>query len=100
MIDLSTNDINQIAQQVAATQVAAQQIKETISPWLPALAIAAGWAGREINRFCAAARTGAEWTMQHGGITKIIGKLFWNPPPKAPVPSEDLRSSASSAVKN
>lgn len=80
MIDPNTitNAAAQAANNVAAASQAAAQIKETISPWAPALTIAAGWAGRELNRACASARIGAEWLMGHGGIFKLIGKLFWN----------------------
>ena len=75
---MDTNLISQIVAQVTAANAAAQQLHSQISPWLPALTVAAGWAGREINRACASARGGAEWLMAHGGIIKIIGKIFYN----------------------
>jgi hypothetical protein len=56
----------------------AQAMKEQISPWLSALAVAGGWAGRELTRFGAAATSRAEWIMGHGGLGRVIGKLIWN----------------------
>jgi hypothetical protein len=67
-----TNQINQLAQ-------TAQVVKTQLSPWLPALAVAAAWLGRELNRFIAWSETAAAKIIAHGGIIKIIGKLFYNP---------------------
>ena len=75
-------DTNQILQAGQAAQTAIEQanaIKGQINPWMiSAIGFAAGWAGREISRACAAARNCAEWFMAHGGIIKIGIKLFWN----------------------
>jgi hypothetical protein len=67
-------DTNQIAQ---AGQ-AAQEIKEQLSPWLPALAVAAAWLGRELNRFTIWSAGAAEKIMAHGGLVRIAIKIFWN----------------------
>jgi hypothetical protein len=66
-----TNQINQLAQ-------TAQDVKTQLSPWLPALAVAAAWLGRELNRFTIWSETAADKIIAHGGIIKIIGKIFWN----------------------
>jgi hypothetical protein len=89
MID--TNQILQAANNVAAASEAATQIKATMSPWMPALAIAAGWAGREISRATAAAKNGAEWSMKHGGLLRVAVKVFWVRGYKA-APTEDQES--------
>jgi hypothetical protein len=76
MID--TNSVTQAIQQLQAATLAAQEIHSQLSPWTPALAIGAAWCGREISRACNAAKNSAEWLMAHGGIIKIIGKIFYN----------------------
>lgn len=70
-------DTNQIAQ----AGEAAQEIKTQLSPWLPAIAVAAAWLGRELNRFTTWSARAAEKIMAHGGIVKITAKLFWNEAP-------------------
>jgi hypothetical protein len=67
-----TNQINQLAQ-------TAQDVKTQLSPWLPALTVAAAWLGREFNRFIVWSQIAADKIIAHGGIIKIIGKLFYNP---------------------
>jgi hypothetical protein len=67
-----TNQINQLAQ-------TAQDLKTQLNPWLPALAVAAAWLGRELNRFAAWSQAAADKIIAHGGIIKIIGKIFYNP---------------------
>jgi hypothetical protein len=67
-------DTNQIVQ---AGQ-AAQEIKSQLSPWLPALAVAAAWLGRELNRFTTWSASAAEKIMAHGGLIRIVIKIFWN----------------------
>jgi len=67
---LDTNQIAQIGQ-------TAQVIKTQINPWLPAIAIAA-WLGRELNRFIAWSEIAVERIVAHGGLIKILCKLFWN----------------------
>jgi hypothetical protein len=67
-------DTNQIAQLGQTAQV----IKAQINPWLPAIAIAAAWLGRELNRFIIWANFTAEKIIAHGGLIKILCKLFWN----------------------
>lgn len=67
-------DTNQIAQ-LGET---ARAIKTQLNPWLPALAIAAAWLGRELNRLAAWSQNAAEKIIAHGGLIKIVTKLFWN----------------------
>ena len=67
-------DTNQIAQLGQTAQV----IKAQINPWLPAIAIATAWLGRELNRFIIWANIAAEKIIAHGGLIKIFGRLFWN----------------------
>jgi len=69
MID--TNSITQLGQ-------TAQAIRTQLNPWLPALAIAAAWLGRELNRLAAWSASATEKIIAHGGLIKLIGKLFWN----------------------
>lgn len=71
---LDTNQILQLGQ-------TAQAIKTQVNPWLPALAIAAAWLGRELNRFIAWSRIAAEKIIAHGGVIKILAKIFWNKNP-------------------
>ena len=73
MID--TNQVQQLAQVGA-------EIKTQVSPWLPALAVGAAWAGREVRNFNAWLINGAEYVIGHGGLGMIIRKLIWNPPTK------------------
>lgn len=68
---LDTNQINQLGE-------TAQAVKTQLSPWLPAMAVAAAWLGRELNRFAAWSTIAAEKIIVHGGIVKIIAKIFWN----------------------
>jgi hypothetical protein len=68
---LDTNQINQLAE-------TAQAVKSQLSPWLPAMAVAAAWLGRELNRFVAWSEIAANRIIAHGGIVKIIAKIFWN----------------------
>jgi len=56
--------------------------KAQISPYLPALAVASGWAGREIANFNRWLKNVIEWMIGHGGIGWLIWKLIWNPPAK------------------
>lgn len=67
-------DTNQVIQAGQVVQTA----KQEISPYLPALAVGAAWAGRELNRFAAWSAGAAEKIMAHGGIGKILVKLIWN----------------------
>lgn len=69
MID--TNQINQLGE-------TAQAVKTQLSPWLPALAVGAAWLGRELNRFAAWSATTTDKIIAHGGVIKIIAKIFWN----------------------
>ena len=73
MID--TNSITQAAQTVA-------EAKTQFSPYLPTLAIAFGWAGRELRNFNAWLFLASEYVIGHGGIVMILKKLIWNPPAK------------------
>jgi hypothetical protein len=68
---LDTNQINQLGE-------TAQAVKTQLSPWLPALAIAAAWLGRELNRFVAWSAVATDKIIAHGGIIKIVVKIFWN----------------------
>jgi hypothetical protein len=73
MID--TNQIAQAAQDAAA-------LKAQLSPWLPALAVAAAWLGRELRNFNHWIFDLGEYVMAHGGLALYLKKLVWNPPPK------------------
>ena len=77
MIDPATitNTVAQAAQDVAA-------VKTQFSSYLPALAVAAAWAGREIRNVNLYIESVAAKIIEHGGIGMIIKKLFWNPPTK------------------
>jgi hypothetical protein len=68
---LDTNSIIQAGQ-------VAQAIKTQVSPWLPAIAVAAAWLGRELNRLSAWSENAAGKIMAHGGMVKILWKLIWN----------------------
>ncbi len=68
---LDTNQINQLGE-------TAQAVKTQLNPWLPALAIAAAWLGRELNRLVAWSAVAADKIIAHGGIVKIVAKIFWN----------------------
>ena len=76
---LDTNDLIQAGQ-------IAQTAREQISPWLPAITIAAAWLGRELNRLSAWLQTATSKIIAHGGLIKIVIKLFWAPD-IAPLPA-------------
>lgn len=67
-------DTNQV-QQIADT---AQAVKSQLQPWLPALAVGAAWAGREIANFNAWLISVSGKVIAHGGVARIIGKLIYN----------------------
>ena len=71
MID--TNQVQQAAQVVA-------EAKSQFAPYVPALAVAAAWAGRELKNFNAWCAGVAQYVIAHGGIGWLIWKLLWNPP--------------------
>lgn len=73
MID--TNQVQQAAQVVAEAKV-------QFSPYLPALAVAAAWCGREIRNFNVWLFNACEYMRSHGGIALLLWKLIWNPPAK------------------
>jgi hypothetical protein len=75
---LDTNQLQEISDRVAAAQAAAQAIKIQINPWLPALAIAAAWLGRELNRLATWSTATADKIIAHGGLFKLIAKVFYN----------------------
>ena len=80
MILPDTNQVQQIAQTAA-------EIKTQISPYLPALAVAAAWAGRELRNLNASLLATSEWLIAHGGMLMIARKLIWNPStPQSPKP--------------
>jgi len=68
-------DTNQV-QQVIDT---ASTVHTQLSPYLPALAIAAGWLGREIRNLNAWLLAASEYIIAHGGLLTIARKLLWNP---------------------
>ena len=70
MID--TNTIVQAAQDAAIA-------KATLAPYLPALAVAAAWAGREIRNFNNWVFDLGEYFIAHGGMLVYLKKIFWNP---------------------
>jgi hypothetical protein len=71
-VNLDTNSIPQAAAVVT-------EVKAQLSPYLPALAVAAGWAGRELRNFNAWCFQAAEYVISHGGFGMIVKKLIWNP---------------------
>jgi hypothetical protein len=73
MVD--TNQISQVVENVTA-------IHTRFSPYLPALAVAAAWAGREIRNVNLFLENVASKIIAHGGIWQIIAKLWNNPSPK------------------
>jgi hypothetical protein len=82
---LDTNQIIDVANQITAIGAATQQVLSTLNsqrsqltPWLPAIAIAAAWLGRELTRFSAWSQTAAAKIIAHGGLAKILWKLIWN----------------------
>jgi len=76
MIDptIITNTVATAAQEVAA-------VKSSLSPYLPALAVAAAWAGRELRNVNLYLENVATKIIAHGGIWQIAKKL-WNNPTK------------------
>jgi hypothetical protein len=73
MID--TNTIPQVAANVAI-------VKSQLTPYLPALAVAAGWAGREIANFNRWLFNVASFVIAHGGLWQLLRKLWNNPNPQ------------------
>lgn len=75
---LDTNQINQAAQDMVA-------VHTQLSPYLPALAVAAAWLGREIRNFNLWIFDLGEYLIAHGGLGLFMKKLIWNPgvPPVA-----------------
>jgi len=69
-----TNTVATAAQDVAA-------VKSSFSPYLPALAVAAAWAGREIRNVNLYLESIASKIIAHGGIWQIVKKI-WNNPTK------------------
>jgi hypothetical protein len=69
-----TNQINQLGE-------TAQVIKTQLNPWLPALTIAAAWLGGELNRLAAWSQVATGKVIAHGGLIKILTKIFWNKNP-------------------
>lgn len=84
-MNFDTNQVTQVAQTVAA-------VKTQLSPYLPALAVAAGWAGRELRNFNAWCFQAADYVIGHGGLGMIVKQLLWNPAqravPEAGAPSQ------------
>jgi len=77
MIDPTTitNTVATAAQEVAA-------VKLSLSPYLPALAVAAAWAGRELRNVNLYLENVATKIIAHGGVWQIVRKLWNNPTPK------------------
>lgn len=71
-------DTNQIQTALETANNTAGIMRSQLSPWLPALAIAAAWFGRELNRLAAWSQTAAAKIIAHGGLVKILWKLIWN----------------------
>jgi hypothetical protein len=84
---INTNQLTELSENLATAQAAAQTIKSQLSPWLPAIAIAAAWLGRELNRFSDWFTTVASKIIAHGGLVKIFIKFFWNRPQLPDAPS-------------
>jgi len=75
---LDTNSIIQTAANIQVLLDAARNAQHAVSPWLPAIAVAAAWLGRELNRLAAWSENAAGKIMAHGGIARILWKLIWN----------------------
>jgi len=73
-------DTNQVQQAFDA----AATVKTQLSPYVPALAVAAGWLGREIRNLNIWLLNASEYIIAHGGILMIARKLLWNPAPNNP----------------
>ena len=73
-MNLDTNTISQAGETIGV-------VKAQISPYLPALAVGAAWAGREIRNVNLYLENVAAKIIAHGGIGMIVRKL-WNNPPK------------------
>lgn len=69
---------NQIQTALETANNTAQIVRTQINPWLPAIAVAAAWLGRELSRLSAWLQTAASKIIAHGGIAKILWKLVWN----------------------
>lgn len=85
-------DTNQIQQ---AAQVATE-VKTQLSPWIPALGIAAAMLGREIRNLNAWLFSASEYVIAHGGALMIAKKLLWNPPSALPETTNPLTDRAPS----
>ncbi|MDR3459565.1 MAG: hypothetical protein P4N60_19215 [Verrucomicrobiae bacterium] len=70
-----TNAVGQAIETAAA-------VKSQFSPYLPALAVAAAWAGREIRNVNIYLESVASKIIAHGGIWQIVKKIWNNPSPK------------------
>jgi hypothetical protein len=71
-------DTNQIQTALETANNTVHIVRTQMSPWLPAIAIAAAWFGRELTRFSAWLQTAAAKIITHGGLLKILWKLLWN----------------------
>lgn len=67
-------DTNQV-QQIAET---ANAVKLQLQPWIPAIGVGAAWLVKEIGRTNGWLEYVAGKIIAHGGIIKLIVKLFWN----------------------
>ena len=74
-------DGNVVESNLLAVIQHAGQVHQTISPYLPALTVAAAWAGREIRNLNQYLEFIGGKVMAHGGLGKILLKLIWNSNP-------------------
>ena len=74
-------DSNVVESNLLAVIHRAGQVQQTFSPYLPALAVAAAWAGREIRNVNLYLENIAAKIIAHGGVWQIVKKL-WNNPTK------------------
>ena len=77
-------DSNVVESNLLAVIQHAGQVKQSFAPYLPALAVAAAWAGREIRNVNLYLENVAGKIIAHGGIWQIVKKL-WNNPGVPPV---------------
>jgi hypothetical protein len=73
-------DTNQV-QQFAATAAA---VKQQIVNWWPTLVPLGFIIGREVKALNGWLLGVAHWVMAHGGLGRLLVKLFWQPAPPTP----------------
>jgi hypothetical protein len=75
-------DSSSITNQVQTALDTGTAIHAQLQPYLPALAVALGWLGRELSNLRRSFVASVEFVISQGGIGWIVCKLLWNPPAK------------------